>query len=442
MAIKINNERYETKRFECWPRLKELRSEHFWRTWNIQKEGGLVVLGMYSHTPILAGMGDYAAPTIGVHFTRLSRTPNGEGLVQAIEFAEAWGLGRNVCGAVKIHLGQLFQGLSTTSPMGEKIKHDFAFRNAQCYANNKNVQLAAQYVGVPYLMIERGAKPTANGRRYFLAQLQEAIEWIEQKTGRKYDDEKLVEGTINFITSGVLLAKCFDLLKNIPAPASLRDMFSLRIPVTNEGHRKEVVDYASMLYDELKYRAEKKISARGIEKVRLDYENVFPFHRGDILRSPEWYGGLFINGAFAEGPSFWEKAADGSQVPARTLEEKGIVIKTREDALNAFADYMPPLFSDDDHTEFYRRARDWHSSAVVIQYDRTCQQAMLHTPGNKLYLEEKGVPVGTYSCPQGDPREFDERRVYRDLNTFYESLGLTRMESGTPSKTQAEAADL
>jgi hypothetical protein len=60
--------------------------------------------------------------------------------------------------------------------------------------------------------------------------------------------------------------------------------------------------------------------------------------------------------------------------------------------------------------------------------------AMLHTPENKLYLEEKGIPVGTFSSPQGDPREFDERRVYRDLNTFYEGLGLTRLDSAVSLK--------
>ena len=429
MGIKINNEKYETRAFDCWPKMKELRSKHFWHTWNAQKENNLVVLGMYATSPVLCGIGDFASPSIGVHFTRLARTPNAEGLVQAIEAAEAWGLGRDVCGAMKEHLGQLLQGMSTTSPTGEKIKHDLALCTG-CYAMIKSTQIGAEYLGVPTLFIDRPSAFDENGRQYFLSQMQEAIEWLEKKTGREYDDEKLIEGVKNQIRSGAIMTKCFDLLRNIPTPASVRDMYSLRIPVTNDARHQETVDYANSLYDELKYRVANKISSRGVEKVRLTYENVFPFHRADVLRSPEFYGALFVYGRNCEANSIcsiWEYAEDGTRVPAKTLEERGIELRSREDALKAIIDYQALRADNADMpSHCYQRTMDYRCGAVVIQYDRTCQLQMIHTPAAKLYLEEKGVPVGTYSCPQGDPREFDERRVYRDLNTFYESLGLTR----------------
>ena len=54
-------------------------------------------------------------------------------------------------------------------------------------------------------------------------------------------------------------------------------------------------------------------------------------------------------------------------------------------------------------------------------------------------FREKGIPVGNYTSSQGDPRDFDERRILGpggELTTFYESLGLTRLESVPDSKAE------
>ncbi len=447
MSIKFNNEQYETKSFDCWPLMKELRSKHFWHTWNAQKEGNLFILGMnFGFVGLLAGTGDFANPSIGTHFTRLARTPNAEGITQAVEVAEAWGLGRDVCGAMKGHLGQLFQGLSTTSPLGEKVKPDFAFRCTTCHAINKSVQIAAEYLGLPFIFVDSPSKDTENTRKYVLIQMQETIEWMEKKTGRKFDDEKLVEGIKNEWYCGVMWARCCEVLKNIPAPASQRTMYSLRLPFVTGKHRKECADYVDTLYDELKYRAAKKITDHKYEKVRLSHENLHPLYRADVLRSPEAYGAAFVTGTSMDTFGVWKYFLDGSHVAAKTPEERGIEIRTREDALNALAELHLGHREGGESVEpmrdriFYKRTQDWHCDAAIIHYDRPCQVNMLNSLEAKLLLQENGVPVGTYSASQGDPRDFDERRIIGpggELPTFYESLGLTKLESAVASRPEA-----
>jgi benzoyl-CoA reductase subunit B len=434
MTIVFNNERYPTRPFQCWQRMKELRREHFWHTWKAQSEGEQLLLGMVElHLGFLAGIGNFANPSIGVHFTRLARTPNAEGIVKSIEAADSWGLGHDICGAMKAHIGQVFQGISQTSPLGEKFNWDFAVQTSACHAIIKTTQLAAEYLGVPLLMIDMPRKHTENARKYLVDQFLDAIEWLENKTGKKFDDEKMIEGVRNEWHSGVMWARCCELLKTIPAPASMREMYSLRLPLVTAKHRKEVADYMDMLYAELKDRVTSGISATGIEKLRLTHENLHPLYHARVLRSPEEYGALFITGhTMDSGFGKWDYHDDGSETASKTPEERGLPLKTREDALNALAEYE---FGRTDEAmlpeQYYMRAKNWGAAAVVMHYDRPCQVSMTSALSAKNCLLEKGIPVGTYSASQGDPRDFDEPRVLGDggdLPTFYETLGLTRLK--------------
>lgn len=436
MALKINNEKYKTAPFKCWPLMKEIRREHFWDTWNSQKQGGFVTMGMgLANIGFLGGIGHVANPSIGPHFTRLARTPNAEGITQMVEVAEAEGFGRDVCGAIKAHLGQVFSGMSTTSPMGEHIRHDFGWDNTGCHAITKGTQIGSEAVGAPLLLIDTPTgKKRENARKYLLAQFQDAIEWLEKRTGKKYDDEKLIEGVKNEWETSILFAKCLEQLKAIPAPASMRDMFSLRLPLVTGRHKKRVVDYLQILLDELKDRVKNQISAYGFEKLRLTHENLHALYRISVLLSPEEYGAIFVNGVALDF-GLWEWKEDGSCVPARSPAERGIEIRTREDALKSIIERMD--MRQDDALErrgyyWYRRAKDWNIDAVVIHYDRPCQPEMINTLEGRTYLQEHGIPVGVYVSSQGDPRDFDERRILGpggELPTFYESLGLTKLEN-------------
>ncbi len=440
MAVAINNEVYEKRPFESWEVVKELRSKHFWHTWHAQEEGEELVLGMvFGWASLLAGIGNFADPSIGPHFTRLARTPNAEGITQAVEAAEAFGLGRDVCGAMKAHLGQLFQGLSQTSPTGEKFKHDFAFCRG-CHAIVKSTQIAAEYLNVPILMIDgpprHRPKSNANISKYLTNQIYDAIEWLEKTTGKEYDDEGFIDGVKNEWHAMVTWAKCVDLLKNVPTPASQRTMFSLRLPLVTFKHRKEASDYIDLLYAELQERVKDKVSDHKYEKVRLTHENLHPLYRADVLRSPELYGAVFVIGASLETYGAWDILEDGSRRVTQSLEERGMEVKNREDAVKALVllnmGYRAQEDGANKSESRYRRATDWNCGGVVIHNDFPCQPAMFNSHESRLYLQEKGIPVGIYTASQGDPRDFDERRILGpggELPTFYESLGLTRLDA-------------
>ncbi|MFC1532827.1 2-hydroxyacyl-CoA dehydratase [Thermodesulfobacteriota bacterium] len=447
MSIEINNEVYETRPMDCWPKMKELRRKHFWHTWNAQKQGELLFLGqVYRNQGFLQGWGNYANPSIGVHFTRLTRTPNAEGLTHVIEDAEEYGLGRDVCGAMKAHIGQIFNGMSQTSPQGDKFRHDVAINGLGCHAIMKTTQLAAEYMGVPHFLIDdtfgrHNARTNTieydeNARKYWLAQMLDFIEWMEEKTGRKFDDEAAIEGLKAEWHSKLTWAKCLELMQNIPSPVSMRTAISLRIPLTTNSSDPEVADYFDILYDELKHRVDNHISDHKYEKIRLTHENQHPLYRADILRSPEKYGAVFVAGVMAEAATIAARDENYHYFIPENPFDKGLELKSRENILdNLWQMRTVSTRSGGPGTlpeVTYHRVMEWNASAVVVHNDRPCQAMMCTSLDRDSYLREKGIPVGNYNSSQGDPRDFDERRILGpngELPTFYESLGLTRLES-------------
>ncbi len=460
MTIKLNNETYETKPLDCWAKVKELRSKHFWHTWNAQKQGGLLFLGqVYMYHGFYRGWGHYANPSIGAHFTRLARTPNAEGLTQVIEAAEAMGLGRDVCGAMKDHVGQVFAGLSQTSPTGEKFKHDMAVAGASCHAIRKTTQIAAEFMGVPVYYIDHKVgrysekthrmEPDENAKAYWMAQMNEGIEWAEKKLGRKYDDEAAIEGLKAEWHSRITWAKCVEVMQNIPSPISSRTAMSVRLPLVTNTADPEVAKYTDILYDELKYRASKKISDHKYEKLRINHEGVHPLYRADVLRSPELYGAVFVTGALTENYALYDRDENRhSRVPKNPLES-GTVLRTRDDILESVWQMVILRTNTVDQPQnrpinWYARAVDWKASAIVGHNDRPCQPVMCVAFEAGTYCRERGIPVGNYTSSQGDPRDFDERRILGpggELPTFYESLGLTRLDSTVHPRLHVEVSD-
>ncbi len=455
MAIKLNNETYEVKPFDCWPLMKELRSKHFWHTWNAHQEGEFFFLGqVYNHHGFLKGWGNYANPSIGPHFTRLARTPNAEGLKQVIEAAEAWGLGRDICGAMKCHIGQIFSGLSQTSPSGEKVCHDMAISSSDCHAIRKTTELAAEYMGVPLFFTDhrmgrynettRKCEPDDNAKKYWLAQMHDSIEWGEKTLGRKYNDEMAIEGMKIEWRSRIAWAKCLKMMQEVPTPMSCRTGMSMRLPLVTNTADPEVAKYFDTLYDELKYRASKQITDHKYEKIRLNHYGIHPLYRADVLRSPELYGAVFLVGALLEDFAFIARDNDRHFIVPDNPLEHGLKLETREDILENLWQMVCLRMNGREIAEnrretWYARVLDFKADAVVVHNDRPCQVAMANTPESCIYLRERGIPVGNYTSSQGDPRDFEERRIMGpggELPTFYESLGLTRLEDVAPSKAQ------
>jgi benzoyl-CoA reductase subunit B len=424
---------YETRPIseKVWGMIKKERREHFWRTFSAQKEGGIVATGMApAFQPVLAGFGTVGTPSIGTAFTRVSREGTAaDGLRKFVEITAAKGYGP-ICGALGAHLGQVFAGVSFKNPStGEEIKPDFVYLTADCRSIMKVSQMAADFLGLPLLFIDPppGFSFTENRREYMVSQLLDAIEWIQKRTGKTFDDERFLHCVRFNVRTNVLWAKICDLTRNIPSPVSGRMIPSLHTPLVATAYSQGTMEYLEALYDEMQQRIKDGISGAPFERKRLVHSGIHPMYRPDILRWPDEYGAAFIISFGNRAGAYTE---DGQYVLPKTLEERGIELKTREDGLRILLD--PFGFRSLENSRetmrrnYIRRLKDWHIDGVMQHLARRCSQQVGALDQNRD-CEEAGIIVGTYEASEGDPNEWNESRVREDYASFFERLGLTKL---------------
>ncbi len=439
--------KYPTKPIQVWGKMKELRRKHFRRTWEARDRGGIVINGIVeAFLGLFAGFGEFGNPSYGPYFTVLMRNP--DQLVKVLEAAESWGLNREICSSMRCHLGQLVSGLSTKNPNGGELVPDFCFQFNNCHSMAKTGQIFHEEQGLPYFVLDLPWKSRDIEMKYQVAQLNEAIEWMEKTTGKKFDDELLIEATNNEWEAAALYSRVCMRQKNTPAPYDMRQLWSLRLPLVTLRYEKDCVDYTRELLAETEERVREGISARGYETARFLQEGIPPFYHIQILRFPAEYGAIFVGGDILFA-SFgcWDFHEDGSWTVPLTPREKGIELKTRDDALWAQADlYLRhhPLSrnccSPDRPEEVLKRAQDFHCDGVIIHLDRGCKGYQTGMLEAKQAVQKAGIAVTTYEASQADPRDFDNAKIYDHLESFMESLGLSKL----PPEAQGgkeEAAD-
>ncbi|UCC16243.1 MAG: 2-hydroxyacyl-CoA dehydratase [Dehalococcoidales bacterium] len=423
---------------DVWGMMKDLRRERNRLGRQAMAEGAMCITGFaWGFLPLLQGFGDFANPSPGANFTRISREGTGpEGLSKYVDIATGRGLSP-VCGAIGAHMGQFYFNVDNYGNIGPDIHPDFVYQPMGCHALVKGAQLTAEVLGLPILNIDGARGGSENGREYLLNQLADAIEWIEKQTGRKFDDEKFIEATVNTCYSRVRWAETAVLMKNVPAPMSYRQAMSLRLPLVGYSHNARTREYTDMLYEEIQQRVKEGISASPFERKRLMHEGLAPMYDYGMLRWPEKYGGAYVWGGFVMAFGAFRHTEDGHTIPAKSLEEQGIKVKTREDALRVLVDFDAPLETGERRFEEIERRRlqqtkctieDFHIDGVMQHLARRCAALNLGIYSRLSDLRDMGVVVGTYEASEGDPNEWNEARVREDYARFFENLGLTEIE--------------
>lgn len=434
IKLPINETRYPTKPAELWPKMKELRRWHFRKTWEAQAKGAPVIQGIVqAFQGYLSGLGEFANPSFGPYYTMMMRQP--EENIKCHEAMEARGWGRDLCSSMRLHLGQMFRGLSTRGPKGDTVIPNFVFQYVGCHSMGKTGQLFTEHLGVPYFPFDVPYEETPEAHEYLVNQLAEGIEWMEKQTGIKYDDEKAVEGTRNEWQSYALMTKIFLESQNIPAPWDYRQLWSLRLPAVTMRHEAAVVQYLRELLDETRERVRQGISARGYEKIRLIHDGIPPFYRINLLRYPAEYGAIIVGGPLLFGFGTWRYLPDGTMRPLGTLEEEGRDIRTREDVLQTSAElyirYRWHAFSccNSRPEHLVKMMEQWQCHGAVLHEDRGCKAEQCAMAEGRLALQDAGYPTMLYEASQADPRDFSESQVWDRFDSFLESFGLTRVQA-------------
>ena len=125
---------------------------------------------------------------------------------------------------------------------------------------------------------------------------------------------------------------------------------------------------------------------------------------------------------------------DGSWKPAPTPAERGIEVRTRQQGLESLAElylkYYPMLRwlgLQNKPLEHVRRAQDWGAKGVVFHMDRGCRALSAGMEEAKLAVQRAGFPTVMYESSMCDPRDLDREKVRDLMESFFESLGLSKI---------------
>jgi len=439
-------EKFKGEPYKCWKKGKELRLKIYRDYAEAHEKGELRVSGSsWSLHPVPMGLGD------DIHW--LACEPYGASTAsepdfskKCMEAAEARGWAPDLCGYVRNYLGCIYINEYTFG--GPWPPPDFMWQIHLCCSHAKWYQAAGEAEGGtplyavdvsvgPYVVGPDREKLKEHKLQYLVSQVLEGIEWMQKVTGRKFDDEKFIQAVNNDCNATSLWADICTLNTAVPAPMDEKSMFSWFNLAGMGRAYKEVLDFYRELYDEIKDRVARGVGAVPNERLRVCVYGPPPYGRLDIFRYLEQYGCVSIGADYSFAQfGVWEYAEDGTLRGRRTPEQKGIVMKTREDAVRVMADWYlskptwQHLYGPDPKFEFMKViAKQWKCDAAIVHYNRGCEMTTLGAPEVRLALLEMGLPVMTYEASHADVRDFDTARVQARVDAFMESQGLRKLSS-------------
>ena len=440
--------KYKSEPLKCWTRAKEIRNDIYRDIVTAKEQGKLLVGGSTGGMLTLPSGFDYAYMGGEPYGATVAFLYNTDPVLyqQIVEASEHAGYPRDLCAYMRNYIGSVL--LNKYAFGGPFPKLDFCLQTCACDTHAKWYQAVSEVEGIPLYCVEwipydwDESGESEKTRRlkidYLTNQSLEAIDWMIKITGREYDDEKLIQAVLNECESATLWTKACMLNRAIPAPLDEKTMYSLYILPVLARHKKEVVEFHKELLDEVEYRVENRIAANPYERCRVITESQPPWHTLGIFRALESYGAVSVGAHYSFSlAGGWEYREEGdSWYPARTPQERGIELKTREDAVRTLAEWWTisnPASSMIRHNGAGRNKRvldivhKWHVDGVIVHLNRGCEGMAMAEMETYRALVAAGVPTLTYEGNMADPREFDEPRTLARIESFMETLGLKKI---------------
>jgi benzoyl-CoA reductase subunit B len=432
---------YPTEPLKCWGRAKELR-EKFYKEFDEAKEkGGIRVMGSaWALDAVPLGLGKDVRWVTGEPYGA-SCAFNKPLSADFLSATENYGFARDLCSYMRNYWGSILRDKYAFG--GSFPKADFAYTQHICCSHSKWYQNACELEGgVPMYAIDVGAGPYTpfapkvyeHRIKYVADQMLDSIKWMENITGREYNDELFFEAAWNDIRSTHTWAKICMLNRTIPAPLDEKSIYSLYVFGTLQKSHKDFADFYEVLLKEVQDRVDRGIAAVPNEKARIMTDTQPPWGFLSIYRYLEQWGVVSVGSLYTFGlEGMWLYDKENNDLKPRPMPEKKP--ETREEACMMLADWhlSKPEYQHYYHPEYKTQmmdaiAKNWKVDGIILHYNRGCEGLSVGIAENRLGLLKRGHKVLAYEGNMGDEREFDMTATKTRFDIFLDSLGLTKLK--------------
>jgi bcr-type benzoyl-CoA reductase subunit B len=331
--------------------------------------------------------------------------------VDLCEKAEAMGYSNDLCSYAKADIACAVHG---GGPIGGLPKPDMLVCcNNICGTVLKWYEIQARYFNVPLFILDTPFCHTEFSREarvYVKKQIDEYIVFLEEVCVAKFDRDRMQAVGGLSVEAQRLWQAVLDTTASKPAPMSAFDaFFHLALIVTLRG-TQTVVDYYSMLLDEMNQRIKQGISAVPNEKYRLLWDNL-----------PIWFRTRWLSETFA--------AHDACLVADTYTSAWCSTLKYIDE--NNFLETMAEVYTriylnigvDEMAANVIAMIDKYHADGVVMHSNRSCKPYSLGQYDiQKIVREKKGVPTLMIEADMVDERLFSEKQIHNRIDAFMEIL--------------------
>ena len=433
---------YKTEPIKCWQKAKELRVQYYKDYAEAHEKGALRYIGgAWNIDAIPKGLDSEVFSLTGEPYGA-SCAFNPDFSARALNKAHAYGFSKDMCAYFRNYIGSVL--LDEYVYGGPMPKPDFIWQSHICCTHSKWYQNVSEIEGgIPAYFTDIAASaslPFAEIQPhqidYIAGQFLDGIDWLQQITGKTFNDEKFLQAVGYSMNSMYKWAKICELNQNIPAPLGEKEMFSLYVLSTLERASKWSSDFYDELYEEVKDRVERGIAAIPIERIRLMTDSQPPWAFLDMWRHFERdYNAVSIGSIYTHSlQAAWE-VIDGRLVPKEPID----IGNTRESACRALAEYelYKPVYQAFYHADYKSRlmimiAKQWKVDGVILHLNLGCEGSSLGILENRIALQKAGFPCLMVSGSMADETQIDRSRVFRAIQIYMDQFS---QQTGTATAT-------
>jgi len=333
--------------------------------------------------------------------------------VELCSVVEGMGYTNHLCAYARSDLGYRKTGVTVTRGIPDADL--FLACNAQCFTLTKWFQVLARQGGQPVFVFDTpehvmNKKAREEIVKYCVLQLKELIAFLEEKTKKKFDYDRLKEVMKYSAASSILYKEFLDMAQYKPSPISIFDaLIGMAIAVYRRG-TQECVDYYQTLVNEIQAKVDQGIGVlpKDQEKYRLYWENLpVWFKFSDHAKMLGSYGGVILTSLYVHA---WSFEFDLSKDPLVTLAEN-YVNRFSNSTIEDRADMATDLF------------KKYSMNGMIMFMNRSCKAVSFAVPTLKDILTKRtGIPALVFESDMGDQRFYAESQVRTRIEAYFETL--------------------
>jgi benzoyl-CoA reductase/2-hydroxyglutaryl-CoA dehydratase subunit BcrC/BadD/HgdB len=317
----------------------------------------------------------------------------------------ALGLSPEVCSA--------HRGLAGAFQLGVLPRPDFVvWTNLVCDNSAKGGELVMKINDCDGFFIDHPFKRTEEEFRYLVEELKDLVVFLEKKTGRKLDLDKLSQTVAGVDQELQLLREIAGLRKKVPTPFPPAGFLRLVTVDYLFPGQPEAVEYLTAVRDELAEKVKKGEGGLPKERFRLMTLFIPPLYLVSALEKiyPE-------HGAASVCEPYFLEWGEGRLDPAKPLESVA-----RKCLMNPPMHMYAPL--DESAIRFWAdKAKEYQVDGAVNFAHVSCRHTCATIKLLKDTLAEADVPLLNIDADILDETSFSEEELRARFDQFFEMLG-------------------